>query len=609
MPLRLIIEYNIHIPIYRKGIAMRIRMLLLVLLCLLLPAAAAAETSLVLSMQQVPAESVLDFQITGEPADSYRYTLLKDGKELFTTETENNFGSYLPREQGAYTLKTTCVTNGMEVTASEDFLVVPALKLTADPLPERIQAGGVVHAQLFASGGTEPYRYIYAVTAMGETVLEEYGSDQWYYAPMQEGEFLLHMAVMDSEGATVMLQSPLTVEPMQGITLTHTGGGLNGHGGQESWMVCSAQPWTATAENDFFTLETTQGQPGDPLVVTALSPADQYREGSIRITSGDRQLEWAVSQSAQHGVDEEVYLFSEPEPLWVDGKQHTVWTAAQGSRTFTVTPATSSWKVFCDADFLSVSKHDDQLTITVQPPDTPAVRSGIVTLSTPGGCAYIHVYQLPGEPEPATAAATGLDWCCENIYSQSSGYWKDQKYRTSTLEISGCAIFALSHALDRLGWEGEEITPQALAKKYAFCLVDGGTLNSTLVGNAGDDLGFKTRFDLYKDLPTIESRLEQGAMFSFAVVSGHIALVTEMSPDGSMMHIVDSAPSATWERIKNAQLYKQEADGSFSPITSLAQLDGIRYYPENNAFGGADYWLESRYVVKRGVRLIQPIKE
>ena len=53
-------------------------------------------------------------------------------------------------------------------------------------------------------------------------------------------------------------------------------------------------------------------------------------------------------------------------------------------------------------------------------------------------------------------------------------------------------------------------------------------------------------------------------------------------------------------------MFTKEADGSFTPITSLAQLDGIRYYPENNAFGGAEYWLESRYVAKRGVRLIQP---
>lgn len=585
---------------------MRIRTILLVLVCLLLPAFAAGETSLVLSMQRVPAESILDFQMTGDAADSYRYTLLKDGKELFTTETDNAFGSYLPREQGEYTLKAVYETDGMEITASEDFTVVPALRLTAESLPTRVQAGGVVQVQLTAAGGTEPYRYLYAITRNGKTLLEEYGSDQWYYSPMQEGEVLVHMAVMDSEGAVAMLQSPLTVEPMQGISLTHTGGGLMAHGGQESWMVCSAQPWTAAAESDFFTLETPQGQPGDPLVVTAASPAGEYREGSLRITSGGKELEWTVSQSAQHGVDEEVYLFSQPEPLWVDGVQHAVWTAAEGSRSFTVSPADSNCKVFYDADFLSVSRHDDQLTVTVLPPDTPAVRSGIVTLSTPGGCAYIHVYQLPGRNEPAAAAATGLEWCAENIYSQSSGYWKDQKYRTSTLEVSGCAIFALSHALDRLGWEGEAITPQALAKKYAFCLVDGGTLNSTLVGNAGDDLGFKTRFDLYKDLPTIKSRLEKGAMFSFAVVSGHIALVTEMSPDGSMMHIVDSAPSATWERIKNAQLYRQEADGSFTPITSLAQLDGIRYYPENNAFGGAEYWLESRYVAKRGVRLIQP---
>jgi len=149
-----------------------------VLACLLLPARAAGETSLVLSMQRVPAESILDFQMTGDAADSYRYTLLKDGKELFTTETDNAFGSYLPREQGEYTLKAVYEINGMEITASEDFTVVPALKLTAAPLPGRVQAGGVVQVQLTAAGGTEPYRYLYAITRNGTTLLEEYGSDQ-----------------------------------------------------------------------------------------------------------------------------------------------------------------------------------------------------------------------------------------------------------------------------------------------------------------------------------------------------------------------------------------------------------------------------------------------
>jgi hypothetical protein len=75
------------------------------------------------------------------------------------------------------------------------------------------------------------------------------------------------------------------------------------------------------------------------------------------------------------------------------------------------------------------------------------VRSGVVSLSTPGGCAYVHVYQLPGETAAKAEAIPGPDWHTSPIYSQFSGLWKEEKYGSSTLEHSGCAIFALSHAL------------------------------------------------------------------------------------------------------------------------------------------------------------------
>ncbi len=191
------------------------------------------------------------------------------------------------------------------------------------------------------------------------------------------------------------------------------------------------------------------------------------------------------------------------------------------------------------------------------------------------------------------------------LYSQSDGTWENAPYKKSTLQTSGCAIFALSHALDRLGYQGDEISPQALAKEYAFCLVDGGTLNSTLIGNAGDDLGYKTRYELYEDYYTIKKKLEEGAMFSFAVVAGHIAMVDGISEDGTMFHIVDSAPSATFERIKKAQLYIKNTDGTFSAVTALNQIPNAKYYFETNAYGALEYYLESSYVTKRGVRLIQ----
>lgn len=193
-----------------------------------------------------------------------------------------------------------------------------------------------------------------------------------------------------------------------------------------------------------------------------------------------------------------------------------------------------------------------------------------------------------------------------SLYSQQDGYWEDQGYRHSNLEHSGCAIFALSHALQLLGYSGENILPENLAKTYAFCLLEGGTMNSTLIGNAGNDFGFKTRYELYENKQEIISRMAQGAVYSFAVVQGHIAMVAEVSEDQSKFRIIDSAPSATFERIKNAKLYYRNEAGEFIAANTLDDIPGSRYFIEKNAYGGMEYWLDASYVVKRGVRLIMP---
>lgn len=218
--------------------------------------------------------------------------------------------------------------------------------------------------------------------------------------------------------------------------------------------------------------------------------------------------------------------------------------------------------------------------------------------------ARVSAVRLGGE----TAAVRPVDAAEKpfTIYSQCDGWWADKQYRHSNLQQSGCAVFALAHALQTLNFTGEEILPENLAVKYAFCLSkDGGTINSTLVGHAGDDLGFKTRYALYESLPEIYKKLSQGAVFSFSIVSGHIAMVAEGTPDQTKFRIIDSAPSATWERIKGARLYIAEGDG-FRAINALSEIPGIRFYPETGQYGGAAFYLDAAYVAGRGVRLIQP---
>ena len=193
------------------------------------------------------------------------------------------------------------------------------------------------------------------------------------------------------------------------------------------------------------------------------------------------------------------------------------------------------------------------------------------------------------------------------VYSQQDGWWANKKYSNhSTLQISGCAIFALSHSLQLLGHAETAALPQSLATTYVACLVDGGTLNASLISRAAKEFKYKTKEDLIKDKSSIISYFDRGAVFSFRVVSGHIAMAAGVSEDGKYVRIIDSAPSATFERIKDEKLYYEDGMGQMIPVDDLSEIPGAKYYFETNAFGGLSYYLPMSYVAKQGVRLILP---
>ena len=208
--------------------------------------------------------------------------------------------------------------------------------------------------------------------------------------------------------------------------------------------------------------------------------------------------------------------------------------------------------------------------------------------------------------DPSLSPEDGL----ADIYSQKDGWWADKKYRHSNLGKSGCAIFALSHALYRFGYDGDAILPQNLAEKYAYCLIPGeGTSNELLINTAAKDFGFKTQKNLITEKKTIEELLNEGTLFSFSIVKGHIAMVSGISEDGSMIRVVDSAPGATMERIKGESPYFEIVSGVYRAALSLDDLPGIRWYLDTGEYGGMEYWLPMDYVAKRGVRLMQPVGE
>ena len=191
-------------------------------------------------------------------------------------------------------------------------------------------------------------------------------------------------------------------------------------------------------------------------------------------------------------------------------------------------------------------------------------------------------------------------------YSQRDGWWKDKTYRKSNLDAAGCAIFTLSHALHRMGIEGEDSEPAPLAVKYALCLVKGGTSNVWLIREAAEQFTFQTQADLLTNKNEIVREFRDGAMFSFSIVLGHIALAADLSEDGKMVEIVDSAPGVTLERIKKASMYYRNEKGEYVAFTDLSQVPGTRYYLETQQWGGLTYYLDLDYVARRGVRLIKP---
>ena len=192
------------------------------------------------------------------------------------------------------------------------------------------------------------------------------------------------------------------------------------------------------------------------------------------------------------------------------------------------------------------------------------------------------------------------------LYSQKDGWWLDKKYSRSNLDQSGCALFTLSHALQLIGKRSPETEPAVLGKDYAAYLAESGTVTSNLLAAASRVFGFKTEKDKISDAGRIAQLFDEGAVFSFAIVNGHIALAAGLSEDGTKVRVIDSAPSATMERIEGAQIYLEDGEGGWKAITSLWDVPGARYYPETDQFSGMEYYLDLSYVAGRGVRMIAP---
>ena len=200
------------------------------------------------------------------------------------------------------------------------------------------------------------------------------------------------------------------------------------------------------------------------------------------------------------------------------------------------------------------------------------------------------------------------------VYSQKDGWWHKVMYRTKkpieTVEKGGCAIFSLSHILQRLGFSGSEILPDKLASTYSRFYIPGrGTDNGGLIKQTSEEYGFVTQEDLIESEREIVACLRRGDLLTFMVVTGHIAMADGISEDGTKVHVVDSATGATFERKDRwktkGHIFRQEADGSFIEAESADQLPGIRWFFETGEYGGMAYWMDLPYCAHQGMRLVR----
>ena len=196
------------------------------------------------------------------------------------------------------------------------------------------------------------------------------------------------------------------------------------------------------------------------------------------------------------------------------------------------------------------------------------------------------------------------------IYSQKDGWWYKKWYSKSNgrdLQKSACAIFTLSHALQRMGITDESVQPEVLGKTYSYFYRPGeGTNNSGLIAKAAEVYDFVTQQDLQHSVKEITASLKQGDLLTFSIVDGHIALGDALSEDGTKVHIVDSAPGATFDRIRTkGNIFYRNADGTFTQTDNPDEIPGSRWFFETHEYGGMEYWMSIDYCALRGMRMIR----
>ena len=195
------------------------------------------------------------------------------------------------------------------------------------------------------------------------------------------------------------------------------------------------------------------------------------------------------------------------------------------------------------------------------------------------------------------------------IYSQKDGWWCQDLYsasHTHTLESSGCAIFTLSHALQRMGMVSDEVLPDRLAGIYGRYYSEGlGARTEALITQSGLHFGFQTVHRLVKAEDEIISFLQRGDLFCLGIVQRHVVLADGVDAESRKVHIVDSFPDTTFSKLGRTPAYILTEDGTWQTVRTADEIPGVRWFFETSHSGGAGYWLDLDVCAARGLRLIR----
>ena len=195
------------------------------------------------------------------------------------------------------------------------------------------------------------------------------------------------------------------------------------------------------------------------------------------------------------------------------------------------------------------------------------------------------------------------------LYSQMDGWWQNEVYSTTythTLETSGCALFTLSHALQRMGFDSDEVLPDQLAVRFGEYFTEGvGARTEAVITKAGLYFGYQTVHRLVTAEDEIISFLQRGDCFCLGIVPRHVCLVDGVDEESQKLHIVDSYPEMTLGKLGRIPAYIRGGDGTWQTIRSADEIPGIRWFFETAHFGGGGYWLDLDDCAARGLRLIR----